>query len=227
MVQSDAGWDRPIPYPKGRCFAAHGPLQPGGSARSTVRAARRPGSIGAQKLRPQICSQGRGGDRATINVISDNHQTRKLYILHNSLSATQNTNYTSVDEQRAHSMKNLCITVPDTATDHVGDEAIQAVANICRSALRKTDCACRFGGDEFVVALPNTGHEQAMQFARRIHDLFREELSKFSVDGIAVTASMGVTTMIPEDRSYEDTIKRADQALYEAKHGGKNRIVSA
>lgn len=117
--------------------------------------------------------------------------------------------------------------INDSQGHHVGDEAIQAVANICRSALRKTDCACRFGGDEFVVALPNTGHEQAMQFARRIHDLFREELGKFSVDGIAVTASMGVTTMIPEDRSYEDTIKRADQALYEAKHGGKNRIVSA
>lgn len=117
--------------------------------------------------------------------------------------------------------------INDSQGHHVGDEAIQAVANICRSALRKTDCACRFGGDEFVVALPNTGHDQAMQLARRIHDLFREELSKFSVDGIAVTASMGVTTMIPEDRSYEDTIKRADQALYEAKHGGKNRIVSA
>lgn len=117
--------------------------------------------------------------------------------------------------------------INDSKGHHVGDEVIQAVANICRPALRKTDCACRFGGDEFVVALPNTGHEQAIQFAKRIHDRFRKELSQFSVNGAVVTASMGVTTIVPEDRSYEDTIKRADQALYEAKNGGKDRIVSA
>src|SRR5690606_16015878 len=118
-------------------------------------------------------------------------------------------------------------TINDCKGHHVGDEAIQAIANICRPALRKTDRVFRFGGDEFVVALPNTGHEQAIHFARRLHDCFREELSQFSVDGVVVTASMGVTAIAPEDRSYEDTIKRADQALYEAKNGGKDRIVSA
>ena len=117
--------------------------------------------------------------------------------------------------------------INDSKGHHVGDEAIQAVANICRSALRKTDCACRFGGDEFVVALPNTEYTQAIQFAERIQDLLRKELSQFSVDGAVVTASMGVTTMAPEDRSYEDALKRADHALYEAKNGGKDRIVSA
>ena len=116
--------------------------------------------------------------------------------------------------------------VNDTKGHHVGDEMIQAVANICRSALRATDFACRLGGDEFVVALPNTGREQAIQFAKRLHDCFRKELSRFSVEGIIVTASIGVTTMLPEDRSYEDTLQRADRALYEAKSMGKDRIVS-
>ena len=117
--------------------------------------------------------------------------------------------------------------INDTKGHHAGDEIIQAVANICRSAIRKTDIACRFGGDEFVVALPNTGREQAMEFAKRLRDRFRQELSRFSVEGTIVTASIGVTTMAPEDRSYEDTLKRADRALYEAKSMGKDRIVSA
>lgn len=115
--------------------------------------------------------------------------------------------------------------INDTKGHHAGDEIIQAVANICRSALRTTDFACRLGGDEFVVALPNTGREQAIQFAKRLHDRFREELSRFSVDGTVVTASIGVTTMMPEDRSYEDTLQRADRALYEAKSMGKDTIV--
>lgn len=117
--------------------------------------------------------------------------------------------------------------INDTKGHHAGDEIIQAVANICRSAIRKTDAGYRFGGDEFVVALPNTGLEQAMQFVQRLHDRFRKELSRFSVEGTVVTASIGVTTMVPEDRSYEDTLKRADRALYEAKSMGKDRIVSA
>lgn len=116
--------------------------------------------------------------------------------------------------------------VNDTKGHHVGDEMIQVVANICRSALRATDFACRLGGDEFVVALPNTGREQAIQFAKRLHDRFRKELSRFSVEGTIVTASIGVTTMLPEDRSYEETLQRADRALYEAKSMGKDRIVS-
>ena len=116
--------------------------------------------------------------------------------------------------------------VNDTKGHHVGDEMIQVVANICRSALRATDFACRLGGDEFVVVLPNTGREQAIQFAKRLHDRFRKELSRFSVEGTIVTASIVVTTMLPEDRSYEDTLQRADRALYEAKSMGKDRIVS-
>ncbi|POA77331.1 sensor domain-containing diguanylate cyclase [Pseudomonas sp. DP16D-R1] len=116
--------------------------------------------------------------------------------------------------------------VNDTKGHHVGDEMIQVVANICRSALRAIDFACRLGGDEFVVVLPNTGREQAIQFAKRLHDRLRKELSRFSVEGTIVTASIGVTTMLPEDRSYEDTLQRADGALYEAKSMGKDRIVS-
>lgn len=113
--------------------------------------------------------------------------------------------------------------INDSKGHHVGDEAIRVVADILCLIIRKTDCACRLGGDEFVVILPNTGSEQAIQIAKRIQDLSRKGLSQFSVDNAVVTTSIGVTTIMPEDRSYKDTIKRADMALYEAKNRGKDR----
>lgn len=118
-------------------------------------------------------------------------------------------------------------TINDTRGHHVGDEIIRAVADICRSTLRKTDSACRLGGDEFVVAMPKTDLEQAMRLARRLHECFRQELGQYSAESVVVTASMGVTAIAAEDRSYEDTLKRADRALYDAKNLGKDRIVSA
>lgn len=117
-------------------------------------------------------------------------------------------------------------TINDTKGHHAGDEIIQAVAEICRVAVREADTVCRFGGDEFVVALPDTGYEQAMRFAACIQDRLRTELARFSVKGTVVTASIGVTTMAPEDASHEDALKRADQALYQAKSMGKDRTVS-
>jgi len=117
--------------------------------------------------------------------------------------------------------------VNDSKGHHEGDEVIRVVAHICRLALRENDCAYRFGGDEFVIAFPDTGLEQAMQLARQIHELSRKKLSRFLVDDAVVTVSMGVTTIMQEDRSYEDTIRRADLALYQAKNGGKNRIIPA
>ena len=116
--------------------------------------------------------------------------------------------------------------INDSRGHHVGDEVIRTLADTLRLTLRKSDCACRLGGDEFVVALPNTGIQQATQFAQRIQELSRAALSQFSVGEALVTASIGVTTILPEDRSYEDTIKRVDQALYKAKNEGKNTIVT-
>lgn len=117
--------------------------------------------------------------------------------------------------------------INDSLGHHVGDEMILAVANICQLELRKTDIACRFGGDEFVVVLPNTEHGQAVQFAKRLSQCFRKELRRFSVGHIFATASFGIATILPEDLSYEDTLRRADLALYKAKRLGKDQIISA
>lgn len=117
--------------------------------------------------------------------------------------------------------------INDTRGHHVGDELILAVANICRSELRKTDTACRFGGDEFVIALPNTELSQTVQFAMRLHQSLGEGLRQFAVGSVIATASIGVTTMVSADRSYEDTLQRADRALYDAKGMGKDRVIVA
>jgi len=118
-------------------------------------------------------------------------------------------------------------TINDSLGHHVGDDMIRAAADTCRATLRKTDIACRFGGDEFVIALPNTDRDAALQLAHRLHERFRAELSLFRVGHTVVTASLGVTSIIPDDRSYEDTLRRADKALYESKGRGKDRVVVA
>lgn len=114
----------------------------------------------------------------------------------------------------------------DSKGHHAGDKLLLAVANVCRAEARVSDTCCRTGGDEFVIALPNTEREQAVHFAERLIDCFMKELSQFSVDEAPATASIGVTAMTPEDASYEDALKRADQALYEAKRTSKGRVVS-
>ncbi|AKV98061.1 sensor domain-containing diguanylate cyclase [Marinobacter flavimaris] len=117
--------------------------------------------------------------------------------------------------------------INDSKGHHVGDEVLLAVANTCRSELRKTDIACRFGGDEFVVCLPNTAPDRALKFAERLQQDLRQALMDFSVGDIAATISLGAANISSEDRSYEDTLKRADDALYKAKRLGKDRIVTA
>ena len=117
--------------------------------------------------------------------------------------------------------------VNDTLGHHAGDELIKLAAEVCRTMLRKNDVACRFGGDEFVVAMPNTPHAQAMQFAHRLQEDLRVALARFTEVQIPVTASVGVATVNPQDPSYEEALKRADAALYQAKRMGKNMVVSS
>jgi diguanylate cyclase (GGDEF)-like protein len=117
--------------------------------------------------------------------------------------------------------------INDTLGHHAGDEVIQAVSNICCAQIRKTDSACRFGGDEFIITLPNTDLEYAVKFANRLRECFVRELGARATEHSSTTVSIGVTTMVATDQSSEDTVKRADSALYKAKRSGKNRVVVA
>ena len=116
--------------------------------------------------------------------------------------------------------------INDQLGHYAGDQIIIAVAETCRTQFRKTDSAYRFGGDEFVIALPGVEHSQAVEFAEYLCDCFYTELQKYAVNGLFATVSIGVASIEPLDKSYEETLKRADAALYQAKRNGKNRVIS-
>lgn len=115
--------------------------------------------------------------------------------------------------------------INDSLGHIAGDKLIKTVASTFINQLRVNDIACRFGGDEFVIALPSTHSDQALKLAQRIHESALIDLSKFCVEEAKASLSIGVTTMLATDLNYVDTLKRADQALYLAKNMGKNKIV--
>ncbi|MYM66639.1 diguanylate cyclase [Pseudoduganella sp. FT55W] len=107
-----------------------------------------------------------------------------------------------------------------------GDKAISTTAEVCRRELRATDFPARLGGDEFVVLMPHTGLEHAMTISERLRVKIAEGLRELGSLGRGATISGGLSEMTLGDTSYEEVLKRADDALYRAKRDGRNRIVS-
>jgi diguanylate cyclase (GGDEF)-like protein len=99
----------------------------------------------------------------------------------------------------------------------VGDAALTALADAFRAELRRFDLCARFGGDEFVVLLPETTSEEAAAVAGRIQGRVGE--CRLATGGGAITfgVSIGVASCGPEDDALDDLIRRADAAMYEAK----------
>lgn len=112
--------------------------------------------------------------------------------------------------------------VNDTYGHEEGDHVLKTVADLMTSHIRKTDFAGRWGGDEFVILLPDTTLAMAESVANRIHHAFLEspDLTKGTVH---VTASFGCTTSSPSD-TQESFYKHMDSALYKAKGNGKNQV---
>jgi len=117
--------------------------------------------------------------------------------------------------------------VNDTYGHGVGDIVIRTIATTCRTALRLPDILARYGGEEFVVTMPQTAEPEA----RRVAERLRESLSEAVIDTkdgpLSVTVSIGLAQWITSDGTIEDTIERADRALYAAKNAGKNCVVVA
>jgi diguanylate cyclase (GGDEF)-like protein len=113
--------------------------------------------------------------------------------------------------------------INDRHGHNVGDRFLRQSADAIRQSLRGSDIACRWGGDEFCVLLPQTEVEAARATAERIRKGV-EALSATLV-GIRATASVGIATYPTDfDGNVEDLVKRADQALYRAKREGKDRV---
>lgn len=113
----------------------------------------------------------------------------------------------------------------DTHGHLVGDEVLAALSQrILRRFLRKEDLLARFGGEEFVVVLPETGPEEAMAAAERLRELIASE--PFRADGkeLQVTISIGVGVLGAPARTLDELLAAADEKLYRAKHQGRNRV---
>lgn len=106
----------------------------------------------------------------------------------------------------------------------VGDIVLKEFANIISLSIREYDIATRFGGEEFVILMPHMDLDNAVAAADRIRTAL--EAKDFNPHAIKVTASFGVATLSSND-SPEAFLKRADDAMYEAKNSGRNRVVSA
>jgi len=112
--------------------------------------------------------------------------------------------------------------INDTFGHNVGDKVLREVARAVRKNLRRNDIFARWGGEEFVMLLPNTNLEGAKKVAEKLRKAI-ENLEIPELKGERVTASFGVTK-VQLDESFAETIHRADIALYKAKNEGRNRV---
>jgi len=104
-----------------------------------------------------------------------------------------------------------------------GDDALRFLTDRVGRALRPSDTLARYGGEEFVVLLPDTPVEEAQQVLTRVQRMLSAELfMTVNESKVFVTFSAGVTPYRPGER-IEEALERADEALYQAKHAGKNR----
>jgi len=116
--------------------------------------------------------------------------------------------------------------VNDTHGHNAGDAALAHFAGICRRELRPDDVLGRIGGEEFGCLLPDTGLGEALRLAERIRQRLEGEPLRQGDRLIPLTTSIGTAQFEPEwDRLIERALSRADQALYEAKRAGRNRVV--
>ena len=115
--------------------------------------------------------------------------------------------------------------INDTYGHQAGDMVLKDVGIILDESCRETDFAARFGGEEFVVILPQTTEDQSWVLAERLRRKIERKVFQYADKTFQVTASIGVATVMPGSLDKrDDLIRKADQALYMAKSGGRNMV---
>lgn len=155
-------------------------------------------------------------------------ETRRL-ALHDSLTTLPNRRYMEIVFERCIAKARRCVApfsvllmdidffkrYNDAKGHSAGDELLKKIAFILKKELREMDVPVRFGGEEFLVILPDSGAEEAMEAAER--------LRKSIAVSTSVTISIGVYTSACASSSIDEIIKKVDKALYRAKEEGRNR----
>ena len=113
----------------------------------------------------------------------------------------------------------------DSLGHAAGDQALVHLATVCRESLRPQDIVARYGGEEFIVLLPETGLDDAVTAMQRLQRELTRRIFLHNNEKVLITFSAGVTQVRPED-TQATAFKRADEAMYQAKQTGKNRVVA-
>lgn len=119
--------------------------------------------------------------------------------------------------------------VNDAHGHAAGDQVLREIAERLGNAIRASDLAARLGGEEFVLVMTDTDMDTARAIAARLcRDIEAAPFAASVVDGgVTVTASIGVAVTDQRDHAPDDLIKRADEALYQAKNNGRNQVIAA
>jgi len=115
--------------------------------------------------------------------------------------------------------------VNDEFGHQVGDRVLKNTVEVCHLTLRQQDVFGRYGGEEFIAVLPDTNREQATMALQRLRERLADQTILIGERELQVTVSIGLTVTVPDTKSLEVLVKEADEALYQAKSQGRNRLV--
>ncbi|KGK00704.1 MULTISPECIES: sensor domain-containing diguanylate cyclase [Pseudoalteromonas] len=114
--------------------------------------------------------------------------------------------------------------INDNFGHSAGDEALRHIASLLKTALRETDIAGRYGGEEFVVTLLDTDKQGAIVFAERLRQLIETSPAKYNEHTVHMAISVGIACFDDQFKDHERWIEAADKALYHSKETGRNKV---
>jgi diguanylate cyclase (GGDEF)-like protein len=119
-------------------------------------------------------------------------------------------------------------TINDTFGHAYGDSLLKALANFLKNRLRGEDILCRYGGEEFIIILPETGLESALRLAEKLRTEIQAIEAELAIQPPGpIHISLGVSAFPEHGRNAEEMIKSADWALYQAKQRGRDQVIAA